>query len=161
MFPYLMKNQKFLHILTSQKPQAIAHVTGDAEHPQLRGEVQFYPAGAGTLLMAEVWGLPKEGSFFGFHIHEGGVCGPADGKPFGQAKGHWNPDGKPHPLHKGDLPVLLGNNGMAFSVTYTQRFTPEEAVGHTVILHGSPDDFTTQPSGNAGKMIGCGEIRSR
>ena len=28
----------------------------------------------------------------------------------------------------------------------------------TIIIHEKADDFTTQPSGNAGKMIACGEI---
>ncbi|MBR3879825.1 MAG: superoxide dismutase family protein [Clostridia bacterium] len=28
----------------------------------------------------------------------------------------------------------------------------------TVVIRDSPDDFTTQPSGNAGKKIACGEI---
>jgi Cu-Zn family superoxide dismutase len=27
-----------------------------------------------------------------------------------------------------------------------------------VIIHDSPDDFTTQPSGNAGNKIACGVI---
>ncbi|MDD3402077.1 MAG: superoxide dismutase family protein, partial [Hespellia sp.] len=27
-----------------------------------------------------------------------------------------------------------------------------------VIIHENADDFTTQPSGNAGKKIGCGVI---
>ncbi|MBO5702703.1 MAG: superoxide dismutase family protein [Clostridia bacterium] len=29
---------------------------------------------------------------------------------------------------------------------------------HTVIIHDTPDGFTTQPSGNAGNKIACGEI---
>ena len=41
----------------------------------------------------------------------------------------------------------------------TGRFRVEEILGKTVILHGAPDDFRTQPSGNAGKKIACGVIR--
>jgi len=31
-------------------------------------------------------------------------------------------------------------------------------IGHAVILHGNPDDLTSQPSGNAGPRIGAGVI---
>jgi Cu-Zn family superoxide dismutase len=34
-----------------------------------------------------------------------------------------------------------------------------DILGKTVIIHGSPDDFTSQPAGNAGQKIACGEIR--
>ena len=42
----------------------------------------------------------------------------------------------------------------------TNRFRVEEILGKTVIIHDSPDDFTSQPAGNAGKKIACGMIRS-
>jgi len=35
-----------------------------------------------------------------------------------------------------------------------------EVIGKTVIIHGNPDDFTTQPSGNAGEKLACGLIRN-
>lgn len=41
---------------------------------------------------------------------------------------------------------------------YTNRFYPEEVIGRTVIIHGGVDDFHTQPSGNSGEMIACGQI---
>ena len=48
--------------------------------------------------------------------------------------------------------------GSAWMAVYTGRFFPEDVVGHTVIIHEKADDFRTQPSGDAGKMIACGEI---
>lgn len=75
------------------------------------------------------------------------------------AGGHFNPGGKPHPFHSGDMPPLFGCDGMAYSIFLTNRFTPDEIVGRTVIIHLNPDDFTTQPSGNSGEMIACGVIR--
>lgn len=40
----------------------------------------------------------------------------------------------------------------------TDRFTIDETIGKTVIIHAKPDDFVTQPSGNAGEKIACGVI---
>ena len=41
----------------------------------------------------------------------------------------------------------------------TDRFTVEEIVGKTIIIHSNADDFTTQPGGNSGKKIACGAIK--
>ena len=57
------------------------------------------------------------------------------------------------------MPPLLGDYGKACMTVLTGRFRVEEILGKTVILHGAPDDFRTQPSGNAGKKIACGVIR--
>ena len=54
---------------------------------------------------------------------------------------------------------LFGIKGYAWSAFYDKRFTINEIIGKSVIIHSGPDDFTTQPSGNAGTKIGCGEIR--
>ena len=72
---------------------------------------------------------------------------------------HYNPSGEPHPEHAGDLPPVLNNRGTAWGAIYTDRFYPEEVIGKTVILHDRADDFYTQPSGNSGEKIACGQIR--
>lgn len=41
----------------------------------------------------------------------------------------------------------------------TDRFTVNEVIGKTVIIHLHPDDFATQPSGNSGEKIACGVIK--
>ena len=41
---------------------------------------------------------------------------------------------------------------------FTDRFTVDDAIGKTVVIHSEPDDFRTQPSGNAGTKIACGVI---
>jgi len=43
----------------------------------------------------------------------------------------------------------------------SDRFCVKEIIGRTVIIHSSPDDFYTQPSGNAGTKIACGVIQKR
>ena len=75
------------------------------------------------------------------------------------AGGHFNPAGRRHPDHAGDLPVLLSGGGRAFSVTYTGRFTPGQVVGRSAVLHALPDDYRSQPTGGAGARIACGVIR--
>lgn len=140
-----------------EAPGAVACVRGGAEHPELKGTVKFYRRKWGSLVTAEIWGLPSSPTgFFAFHIHEGGDCG---GEAFGDTGGHLNPAKAPHPEHQGDLPPLLSGHGSAFLSVWTDRFQVEDVIGRTVVIHGQPDDFHTQPAGNAGTKIACGVIR--
>ena len=100
----------------------------------------------------------QDDAFHGFHIHEG-TCQGTKAESFAQADGHYNPTNAMHPQHAGDMPSLLANDGNAFLIFYTDRFHPEDVIGRAVIIHAHPDDMTTQPSGNSGAMIACGEIR--
>lgn len=150
--------------LFGRRPQAIARIHGGEEYPAISGSVWFYPSPSGVLTVAEVYGLPKNegecaGRVFGFHIHNGGSCGGTGDGPFPESGTHYDTEGCPHPYHAGDLPPLFSADGYAFSAFVTGRFTIEEIIGKTVIIHDSPDDFTTQPSGNSGKKIACGEIK--
>lgn len=139
------------------KPDAYACVRGGADAPKLRGTVNFYTVSGGTLVTAKIRGLPQNGTgFYGLHIHEGKDCGGVD---FAGTGGHYNPGRAQHPRHEGDLPPLLSDGGCAWAAFVTGRFTPGEAVGRTVVIHENPDDFHTQPAGNAGKKIACGVIR--
>ncbi len=157
---HLSPDEMFANLLAENRPNAYANIRGDAEHPHLYGIVKFYDTKlAGVLVEAEIFGLPSlsrsfAGSFFGFHIHENGNCR----KPFDQTGGHYNPDNAKHPDHAGDLPPLLGNHGFAYSVFFTQRFLIKDILGKSIIIHSSPDDFTSQPSGNSGTKIACGII---
>ena len=99
---------------------------------------------------------PEE--FFGLHIHQGETCTGTPERPFAHAGGHFQLAECPHPAHTGDLPPLLGCQGHAFSSFLTDRFRVEQIIGRTLIVHARRDDFSTQPSGDAGAMIACGQI---
>ena len=62
------------------------------------------------------------------------------------AKSHLNPTHCPHPFHLGDLPPLIENNGYAYMRVLIRKFKLNDLLGKVVIIHDSPDDFTTQPS---------------
>lgn len=138
-------------------PKAIARIYGGKDYPQLSGTVRFFLGIDGVIVEVEVKGLPEtESSFFGFHIHAGGSC---TGEGFADTESHYNPGEDIHPQHAGDLPPLLSNDGKAYMKVLSNRFSIEEIIGRTVIIHNAPDDFRTQPSGNAGMKIACGVIQ--
>lgn len=140
-------------------PDAVACIKGGAENPRLMGTVRFFQLREGTLVEAEISGLPEsETGFFAFHVHEGSDC---RGEGFSDSGGHYNPHGAAHPVHAGDLPPLLEHCGKAYLQVLTGRFRVGEVIGRTVIIHSGPDDFHTQPSGNPGTKIACGVIRRR
>ena len=138
-------------------PDAVAHITGGTDAPQLSGSVQFYQENSCVLIVARVSGLPivSKTGFFGFHIHQGRNCSGAD---FSGTGSHFNPAEQAHPEHAGDLPPLLRYNGNAYLSVRTDRFSVKEIIGRTVVIHSDPDDFRTQPAGNAGSKIACGVI---
>lgn len=143
------------------KPAATATIKGGKEYAAIGGKADFYNTYGGTIVIAEITGIPEElgNNFLGFHIHEGSSCSGNSDDPFADAGQHYNPQNRPHPEHAGDLPPLLANKGTAWMAVYTNRFYPEDVIGKTVVIHSKPDDFHTQPSGDSGEKIACGEIK--
>lgn len=103
----------------------------------------------------------------GLHVHEKGECSDPEGKSAG---GHFNPTGMPHagpmaPMrHAGDLGnIEIGADGKGDLDITTNMLTvaagPNSVVGRSVIFHEKTDDFTTQPTGNAGGRLACGVIQ--
>jgi len=119
-----------------------------------------------VVVHAEVNGLPRAGGH-GLHIHERGDCSSGDGMSAG---GHFNPFAGRHAhymlpeRHAGDLPMLVADdNGHAELSIELDVLTigsgPADILGRSVIVHRDPDDYTTQPTGNAGARLACGVIR--
>ena len=138
---------------------AQADIRGGSSAPGLRGRVEFEAHPNGTLVTVHVWGLPHTPTgFFALHIHEGASC---SGEGFPDTGSHFNPENTAHPLHAGDLPPLLSADGNAYLAVLTSRFRVDDVIGRTVVIHSMPDDFRTQPAGDAGEKIACGIIRRR
>ena len=145
--------------------RATAHLQPTKGNKTL-GEATFEQVGDKVHVVIYVQGL-KPGQEHGLHIHEVGDCSSGDGM---SAKGHFNPYGKPHgqptspDRHAGDLPALkAGKDGRAkvdvMADVITVQPGPASVIGRAVIVHADPDDYRTQPTGNAGARLACGVIR--
>lgn len=158
------KTKKYCSFLSKAKAGAVARIEGSEVFPKINGFVSFYAVKNGVLVSVQVNGLPtgeidKNHRVFAFHIHNGESCTGNAKDPFANAGTHLNPSNMPHPYHSGDLPPIFSNNGSAWSLFFTDRFTIEDVIGKALIIHSGVDDFTSQPAGNAGTKIACGIIQ--
>ncbi|MFM7255613.1 MAG: superoxide dismutase family protein [Betaproteobacteria bacterium] len=153
----------------AEGPKAIAVIAPTSAaasagmNPQ--GTVSFTERGDVLVISGRITGL-RPGQAHGFHVHEASDCS-GDGMA---TKGHFNPFGVAHGKHgdhvhhAGDLPSLKADaSGVAeFKAEIKQlRVSPGPAsvVGRGLIVHRDPDDYKTQPTGNAGPRPGCAAIR--
>jgi len=130
-----------------------------------KGTVTFTQDGDVVHVRADLSGL-KPDAEHGFHIHEKGDCSSGDGMSTG---GHFNPGAKPHgpqgaDHHAGDMPAVradgYGNASAAFDLKGVSiGGGAADIVGKGLIVHRDPDDYKTQPTGNAGPRIACAVIR--
>lgn len=130
------------------------------------GSLLFVLEDGGIRLTGSVTGLDA-GGVHGFHIHETGDCSAPDAMSAG---GHFNPEGHEHgrrsqgEFHAGDMDNLeVGDNGLAevdMLLTGLELGTggPLDIDGKAVIVHVQPDDYQTQPTGDAGARVACGVI---
>ena len=103
------------------------------------------------------------------HIHEKGDCSDPEAKSAGA---HWNPADVKHgkwgdTCHLGDIGnVDVNEHGEGILLLTTDLWTiggdpASDILGKSVIVHAQPDDFETQPTGNAGGRIACGVIERK
>ena len=147
-------------------PRAVAQLQSTTGST-VSGTVNFVQNGDKVMVSGEVRGL-KPNAEHGFHVHEKGDCSSGDGMSTG---GHFNPSGQPHgnhadmAHHAGDIPSLKADaNGVATisfeSKTIAVGSGSTDIVGRGLIVHRDPDDYKTQPTGNAGPRLACAVIKS-
>lgn len=150
----------------SSGPIAVANME-PTQGNKAAGTVTFVKKGEQLIVDARLTGLPP--GPHGFHIHEKGDCSAPDAMSAG---GHFNPTGKAHggprhgERHGGDLGNIVadanGNATLQFSIptddVNVSKTSASSIVGKGLIVHADPDDFKTQPTGNAGKRLACGVI---
>lgn len=147
---------KILTTVINGKPDAFSCVMGQ----NIFGTVCFYAVLGGTIMIYEIKGLPiSEEGIFGFHIHEGHTCLNDTNIPYEKTKNHLNPTHQQHPYHLGDLPPLFATKSKAWGMIYMDKFKPIDLINRTIVIHEHADDFHTQPSGQSGNKIACGEIK--
>lgn len=130
------------------------------------GTVELVSTGNALSLQVAATGLP-EGPH-GFHLHTTGECAAPD---FTSAGGHLNPADREHGhenpagSHLGDLPNLVvaadGTATTTMELGNGDAGTLEalfDADGTAVMVHADPDDYRTDPTGNAGSRIACGVL---
>jgi Cu-Zn family superoxide dismutase len=130
------------------------------------GTLSVMPMGDGVHLRGEVGGLGPNATH-AIHIHEKGDCSAADASSAG---GHFNPSASPHGKvgggahHGGDMDNIVSNaEGVAKVDVHASGVTlgggaANDVAGKAVVVHAAPDDYTSQPAGNAGARVACGVI---
>lgn len=119
-----------------------------------------------VLIQLEVTGLPA-GQWVAFHVHETGSCDHATDHQ--SAGGHFNPGSKEHGFeaangpHAGDMPnQYVGSDGALRAQVLNTMVTLDKAetgiLGRALMIHAKPDDYKSQPSGDAGDRLACAVI---
>ncbi len=151
---------------TGTADSAVANLAS-ASGSLVSGKLNLAPMGNGVHIRGDIGGLTP-GSTHGFHIHETGDCSAADASSAG---GHFNPTGQPHGKaeagahHLGDIDNIRADaSGIAHVNVHVQDVVlgggaSNDIAGRAIVVHGKADDYTSQPSGDAGARVACGVIQ--
>lgn len=135
------------------------------------GSAALTQTASGVLIDIDVSGIPT--GEHGFHIHETGACDGAGG--FKSAGGHFEPAEHQHGYmaeqgpHAGDMPnQFVSADGRLRAQVLNPNVTLADgaagvfdADGSAIVIHADPDDYTSQPTGDAGDRIACAVIEKR
>lgn len=148
-----------------QAAEATAEVV-DREGRDL-GAIRLRDTPSGSALAVVVLvGLPE--GIHAIHLHETGDCQSDD---FSSAGGHIAGD-REHGIfaesgpHPGDMPNLtVKENGVGEIEVFLPYLDVERDIldedGAAFVMHAAPDDYESQPSGNADGRIACGAFSVR
>ena len=131
------------------------------------GEARLREATGGVLLELTLTNATP--GIHGLHIHDVGRC---DAPTFQSAGGHFNPTKRQHGFlnaggpHAGDLPNIDVPTSKALVVEY---FVPNVTLekgntslldgnGSAIVIHSGKDDYKTDPSGDSGDRLACGQL---
>ena len=150
---------------TSVAPAAVAQLK-DA-NGRVAGNAVFVQDNGSVRVIIDVTGLPPGQK--GVHVHAVGRCEPPS---FESSGDHFNPtnaqhgSANPRGPHAGDLPNITIDSAGRGHLEATLRVSLEtgtrslfDADGSAVVIHADPDDLRTDPSGNSGARIACGEVK--
>lgn len=133
------------------------------------GEAFVHAARDGQLTLTVAVSSYAPGTY-GMHVHAVGRCNAPD---FTTAGPHWNPQSRQHGrlnpagTHHGDLPNLVVP---ASGITNVRAPLPGvargeggllDADGAALVIHASPDDERTDPTGNSGARRACAVLTPR
>ncbi len=134
------------------------------------GTVELSQAGEGVLLRVRAEQLPP--GVHAIHIHEKASC---KGPDFKSAGGHFSSESQQHGYqnaqgpHAGDLPnVKVGADGQLEADLYTDQVSLKRGEtnslfagsGTSIVIHAGKDDYRSNPAGDSGDRIACGEIKT-
>ncbi|MGH6609314.1 MAG: superoxide dismutase family protein [Burkholderiaceae bacterium] len=153
--------------LAQQTPEPVRVTFQDASGKQI-GTAALTQLPNGVLIDVDVSGLPA--GEHGFHFHQTGRCDAADG--FKSAGEHFAPQKHQHGHmvkggpHAGDMPnQFVAADGRLRAHIVNSRVTLGNGAnslfdkdGSALIIHAKPDDYRSQPSGEAGDRIACAVI---
>ncbi len=145
---------------------AKAYVYG-FEDRNIKGYVTFVQTkNMSVKIKGRIEGL-KPNKVYAIHVHQFGDCSSPKASgghfdPYRTGK-HGHPQDPIGTHHSGDLPnIKTDDKGVAVVEFETKALTvkpsPYSVLGRAVIIHENPDDYKSQPAGNAGKRIACGII---
>lgn len=153
----------------------------DAEGSEL-GTVEVNELNDALEITLSVSGL--EPGFYGFHIHQTGLCETDSAAPdnpdntgaFLSAGGHLGSGESDHPDHAGDLPQLLvqesGDGALSFQTDRLTLADLQDDDGSAFMIHDGTDNYAniperyapdgadedTRSTGDAGSRLACGVV---
>lgn len=130
------------------------------------GTAELTGTKSGVLIAIDIRGLPA-GEWVAFHVHQTGRCDHATGHE--SAGGHFNPADAGHGYlsengpHAGDMPnQYVPADGrlraQVFNGMVTLGDSDNGIKGKALMIHAKADDYSSQPSGDAGKRLACAVI---